>query len=137
MTRIDYFVLPWYKKVLFRVAEFFKALGMGIAHFFMSIPGALAKFFKKFGRGFAWLGRTFVHGGILTKLSYIVMGAGSLFRGQIIKGLMYLAAEVAYFGFMIDTGFSQGFGTSEQFSAAGTLTNPSASTCFRTATTPC
>ena len=105
MTRIDYFVLPWYKKVLFRVAEFFKALGMGIAHFFMSIPGALAKFFKKFGRGFAWLGRTFVHGGILTKLSYIVMGAGSLFRGQIIKGLMYLAAEVAYFGFMIDTGF--------------------------------
>ena len=46
MTRIDYFVLPWYKKVLFRVAEFFKALGMGIAHFFMSIPGALAKFFK-------------------------------------------------------------------------------------------
>lgn len=105
MTRIDYFVLPWYKKVLFRVAEFFKALGMGIAHFFMSIPGALAKFFKKFGRGFAWLGRTFVHGGILTKLSYIVMGAGSLFRGQIIKGLMYLAAEVAYFGFMIDTRF--------------------------------
>ena len=105
MTRIDYFVLPWYKKVSFRVAEFFKALGMGIAHFFMSIPGALAKFFKKFGRGFAWLGRTFVHGGILTKLSYIVMGAGSLFRGQIIKGLMYLAAEVAYFGFMIDTGF--------------------------------
>ena len=105
MTRIDYFVLPWYKKVLFRVAEFFKALGMGIAHFFMSIPGALAKFFKKLGRGFAWLGRTFVHGGILTKLSYIVMGAGSLFRGQIIKGLMYLAAEVAYFGFMIDTGF--------------------------------
>ena len=40
MTRIDYFVFPWYKKVLFRVAEFFKALGMGIAHFFMSIPGA-------------------------------------------------------------------------------------------------
>lgn len=87
------------------MAEFFKALGMGIAPFFMSIPGALAKFFKKLGRGFAWLGRTFVHGGILTKLSYIVMGAGSLFRGQIIKGLMYLAAEVAYFGFMIDTGF--------------------------------
>ena len=49
MTRIDYFVLPWYKKVLFRVTEFFKALGMGIAHFFMSIPGALAKFFKKIG----------------------------------------------------------------------------------------
>ena len=31
MTRIDYFVLPWYKKVSFRVAEFFKALGMGLS----------------------------------------------------------------------------------------------------------
>lgn len=30
MTRIDYFVLPWYKKVLFRVAEFFKALGWAL-----------------------------------------------------------------------------------------------------------
>ena len=35
------------------------------------------------------------------------------------------------------SGSSQGFGTSEQFSAAGNSTSPSALTCFRTATTPC
>lgn len=32
------------------------------------------------------------------------MGAGNLFRGQIIKGLIFIAAEVAYIGFMIDSG---------------------------------
>lgn len=105
MTRIDYFVLPWYKKLVVRIASFFIAIGKGIAHFVTSIPGVLSKLIKEVGSGFVWFGKTFVHGDILTKLSYVIMGAGSLFRGQIVKGLMYLAAEVAFFGFMIDSGF--------------------------------
>lgn len=105
MTSLDYYVLPWYKKILVKIAGFFAAIGKGIAEFIINIPGAIWRFIKMIGRGFSWLGSTFVHGDILTKLSYIVMGAGSLFRGQIIKGLMYLASEVAYLGFMIDSGF--------------------------------
>ena len=45
------------------------------------------------GRGLGWLGSTFVHGDALTKLSYIIMGAGNLFRGQIIKGKSRYGAE--------------------------------------------
>lgn len=105
MTSLDFYVLPWYKKILVRIAEFFAAIGKGIAQFVIGLPGAVWRFIKAIGRGFAWLGSTFAHGDALTKLSYIIMGAGSLFRGQIVKGLMFLAAEVAYIGFMIDSGF--------------------------------
>ena len=106
MTSLDYYVLPWYKKILVKIAGFFVAIGKGIAGFITGIPGAMARFFKKIGSGFAWLGRTFAQGAPLTKLSYIVMGAGSLFRGQIVKGLTYLAAEVAFIGFMVYSGAS-------------------------------
>lgn len=105
MTSLDFYVLPWYKKILVKIAEFFVAIGKGIAQFVIGLPGTVWRFIKAIGRGFAWLGSTFAHGDVLTKLSYIVMGAGSLFRGQIVKGLMFLAAEVAYIGFMIDSGF--------------------------------
>lgn len=39
-----------------------------------------------------------------TKLSMLVMGFGNIIRGQIVKGLLYLAAEIAYIIFMITTG---------------------------------
>ena len=31
MTSLDFYVLPWYKKILVRIAEFFAAIGKGIA----------------------------------------------------------------------------------------------------------
>ena len=106
MTSLDFYALPWYKKILVKIADFFVAIGKGVADFVIGAPGAVWRFIKMIGRGLAWLGSTFVHGDALTKLSYIIMGAGNLFRGQIIKGLIFLSAEVAYIGFMIDSGFS-------------------------------
>lgn len=104
MTSLDFYALPWYKKILVKIAEFFVAIGKGVANFVIGAPGAVWRFIKMIGRGLGWLGSTFVHGDALTKLSYIIMGAGNLFRGQIIKGLIFIAAEVAYIGFMIDSG---------------------------------
>ena len=40
-----------------------------------------------------------------TKLSMLVMGLGNLVHGQAVKGLLFLAAEIAYIVFMITTGF--------------------------------
>ncbi len=44
-------------------------------------------------------------GGPETKLSMLVLGAGNIVHKQVIKGLLYLAAEVAYIVFMITNGF--------------------------------
>ena len=45
-------------------------------------------------RAFAGLGRAFAQGDVWTRLSFAVMGAGCVARRQIVKGLLFLAAEV-------------------------------------------
>lgn len=48
----------------------------------------------------------FFKGDFLTKLSFLIMGASNFFRGQIIKGLLFLLAELAYIYYMITAGVS-------------------------------
>ena len=43
-------------------------------------------------------------GDLATRLSCVVMGAGNIRRGQVVKGLMFLAAEIIYILFMIMIG---------------------------------
>lgn len=49
-------------------------------------------------------GKAIKDGDILTKLSAIIMGLGSIARGQIIKGLLYLGIEVGFILYMINIG---------------------------------
>ena len=44
------------------------------------------------------------NGDIFTKLSAIIMGLGSIARGQIIKGLLYLGIEIGFIYYLINTG---------------------------------
>ena len=96
MTTTEYYILPWYKKLGVKTYSAAKNIAGGLAGFFRGIPKAAAGFFRAIGNGFKNYGTTFAKGGALTKLSYVMMGAGNLFRGQIIKGLLFLIAEAAY-----------------------------------------
>lgn len=60
--------------------------------------------FQSIGHSFTFLGHTFQKGDALTKLSYVFMGASNLFRGQIIKGLLFLLTELAFIFYMVITG---------------------------------
>jgi len=58
-------------------------------------------------------------GDIWTKLSAAVMGAGMIGHGQIVKGVMTLACEIAFIFYMISSGISNlalfpSLGTQEQ-----------------------
>ena len=77
----------------------FVRIGKGIANFFTkSIPHFFTKtlpgFFVNLGKGIKngciRLVKRFTEGSIGTKLSHLIFGAGNLYRGQIIKGLIYL-----------------------------------------------
>ena len=46
----------------------------------------------------------FKRGDSYTKLSFIVFGLSNIVRGQVVKGLIYLVAEIAYIVYMIQTG---------------------------------
>ncbi len=49
---------------------------------------------------FSVIGQIFMCGDIFTKLSFLVMGLSNLVRGQIIKGLIFLGTEVAFFVYL-------------------------------------
>ena len=61
--------------------------------------------FAALGKDIAEIGTTFVQGDIKTKLSYIIFGIGPLLRGQLIKGLVYLAAELLFILYMAGFGW--------------------------------
>ena len=50
------------------------------------------------------IGTTFTSGDWKTKLSYLIMGFGPLMRGQIVKGLLFLGAQIAFIAYMIGFG---------------------------------
>lgn len=60
-----------------------------------------------------------LHGDIFTRLAFIIFGAGNLFRGQIVKGLVFLLLEIGFIFYMVTLGVEavKGFitlGTVEQ-----------------------
>ena len=106
MTRSEYILLSWYQKLFYNIGHFIKTTVMGIINFFKGIPHAIASFFKAIGRGFVFFAVTFKNGDLFTKLSYIIMGSSNLFRGQIVKGLLFLIAEVGYIFYMASSGLT-------------------------------
>lgn len=83
--------------------------------FFCAIPGWFVNLFKKIGRAFVRFGlyvkdtavdiwTTFVKGSWQTKVSYLVMGFANLWRGQILRGLLFFLMEAAFIVYMILTG---------------------------------
>lgn len=103
----DYFVLPWYKKILKKLIHSIKNIIINIVSFFTSIGRGVVSGIKGFGRGIKNFFRVFAKGDILTKLSYFIMGSGCLFRGQIVRGLIFMALQVFYIVYMISFGLGQ------------------------------
>ena len=48
----------------------------------------------------------FKEGDVFTKLSFLVWGLSNMVRGQIVKGAIYLAMEVAFLYYMITSGLT-------------------------------
>ena len=94
----------------FKKENIFVRFGRGFVNFFTkSIPNFFTKTlpgaFVKMGRGiknfFVTFGKRFVDGSIGTKLSHFIFGSGNLFRGQIVKGLIYVSLQVAFVLYMV------------------------------------
>lgn len=56
-------------------------------------------------KGFINFFKIFGKGTIITKLSFIIMGLGCFLRGQIIKGLLYIAAQLSFIVYIITFGW--------------------------------
>ena len=73
----------------------------------------IAGFFKGVGNTFGFIGTVFIKGDWKTKLSFIIMGFGSLMRKQFARGIAFLAVEVLYIWYIVSfgAGYIKDFGT--------------------------
>ena len=98
---LDYYRMTPWQRFIHKTSNFFKNIGKGISGFFVRIYKAIIGFFIAIGRGFKNFALNFWHGDALTKSSHLVIGLGHLFRGQIVRGIVYMALEAAFVAYMI------------------------------------
>lgn len=77
----------------------------------------LKNFFSGLGEDIKEIGTTFAEGDIKTRLSFLIFGLGPLLRGQIVKGLAYLAVQIALIWYVIAFGWKY----MSKFSTLGTV----------------
>ena len=81
---------------------FLKFFTHGIPHFFAkTLPGFFVKLFVGIKNFFVNFVKRFKNGSVGTKLSHLIMGAGSLYHGQIVKGIIYLALQILFILFLV------------------------------------
>ena len=98
---LSYYQLTPAQRFKKKVSSFFKNIGSNVRDFFVGIFKAIVAFFVSIGKGFKEFGLNFWHGDALTKSSYFVLGLSHMFRGQIVRGIVYLFIEVVFIAYMI------------------------------------
>ena len=92
------------QKFLYKLTSFFASIPRAIANFFL----AIGRFFKNLvvgiGKEFADVFLTFKNGDWKTRTSFLVMGFGSIARGQVLRGLLFLLFEIVFIFYMIAAG---------------------------------
>ena len=98
---LGYYKMTPSQRVKHKMSGFFKNIGKGFAGFFIRIFKAVIGFFVSIGRGVKEFALNFWHGDALTKSSHLFIGLSHLFRGQIVRGIMYLTLEAAFIAYMV------------------------------------
>ena len=97
---LKYYKMTPSRRFFHRIGDFFKGIGKGIVGFFVGIFKAIVRFFVGVWRGVKEFALNFWHGDGLTKSSHVFIGLSHLFRGQPVRGVIYLALEVLFILYM-------------------------------------
>ena len=98
---LSYYKMTPSQKLMYKTSRFFKNIGKNIVGFFVRVLKAIVHFFVSIGRGFKEFGLNFWHGDALTKASHFFVGLSHLFRGQVVRGIIYLFLEIAFVLYMV------------------------------------
>lgn len=103
MTENDLLGMNAFKRAAYKIQNSFKALPAAIMNMFVSSGEKIAASFKNAGATVKELADAFIKGNIGNKLSFFIMGFGNMLNGQVAKGFIFLASQVAFFFYI--TGF--------------------------------
>ena len=96
MTSIELLSMPKSQRILYKIGAFFKNIGLGIWNFFKRIPKYCKKFWKLIKKPFTVLFDAFAYGDWKTRLSFLILGFGQLFRKEVAKGILLILFETAF-----------------------------------------
>ena len=103
-TDLEYLKLPKWNRFTYTVLCIICGILPGIWNFIKKIGFAIVSFGKTVAAEFVDIYTTFREGDWKTRVSFLVMGFGSIARGQILRGVMFLLMEIVFIGFMVLTG---------------------------------
>jgi len=83
------------------LSKFFKNFGHGFVAFWCKLYKVIVKFFVNCANGIKEFVLNFIHGDLITKLSYGFLGIGHFFRGQKVRGIIYFLLEICFVLYMI------------------------------------
>lgn len=104
LADLDYLKLKGFSKFLYNLKLFF----FGIPKWFLNLFKKIGNFFKnlalKIVGEFKDIGYTFAHGSWKTKISFFIMGFGSIAFGQVLRGILFFVFEGVFIFYMIVAG---------------------------------
>lgn len=101
LSALEYLKLKKHQKLWYNFVSFILSIPSGFVNFIFKI----GNFFKRLGLRIANecvdVYNTFKNGDWKTRLSFVIMGFGSLARGQILRGILFLLFEVVFILYMV------------------------------------
>ena len=101
MANMDYLKLSKGQRFVYKLMLFLKGLPgkllQGVKGLFLAIARIVAGLWNELSE----LATTFIHGDWKTKVSYFIMGFGSMARGQWLRGLMFLLFQLVFWAYML------------------------------------
>ena len=104
LSDLDYLKLNKWRRFCYKVMMFFVGIPAFFARLFKKIGNLLRVFGLKVADNFVDIWNTFKNGSWSTRVSFLVMGFGSIVRGQWIRGLVFFLLEGAFIFYMIFAG---------------------------------
>ena len=104
ISDLEFLRLSKAQKIGYKLRRFFTGIPGAIARFFLTIWHAIQKAGRAVGREAGEIASAFTNGDWKTKLSFFIMGFGSLARGQVLRGMLFLLFEMIFIGYMILSG---------------------------------
>ncbi len=104
--KYDKYKLNAFQKAYNSIIEFLAGIPHKIYHFLVAIiPLFFVNCYKKVVNEFTDIFNTFKKGDYKTRISFVVMGFGSICRGQILRGILFFLFEVLFIFYMIFFGW--------------------------------
>ncbi|MBE6599666.1 MAG: sugar ABC transporter permease [Ruminococcaceae bacterium] len=101
LNDLDYLRLGRFQAFFYKFRLFFCLIPAWLRGVGRSVGGAFLRVFRGIKNEFVDIGSTFKYGNFAVRLSFFVFGFGNLFYGQILRGILFLAFELIFIGYMI------------------------------------